>query len=178
MFFCRYYHSKKQENYKQLLRKSRHGRTRSSRNNPNAKVNTTAASATALVDAVLSTTGVTTRLQREQLQKQEPKETTNHVILSDSLMCSSGSSTIMMTTTTTTVVTSVNSSTVTFSNSNSSSANKEPEKEVNSGTTTPATSISTPASIAENKENTVKIRYVLIRKIREEDLIVGILINY
>lgn len=57
-----YYLSKKTENYKQLLRKSRQ-RTRSSRNNPQ-KVNNAANNA--IVDV---TTGVTTRLQREQQQK-------------------------------------------------------------------------------------------------------------
>lgn len=58
-----YYLSKKTENYKQLLRKSRQ-RTRSSRNNPQ-KVNSSAS--TSVVDIL--TTGVTTRLQREQQQK-------------------------------------------------------------------------------------------------------------
>ncbi|KAK4878659.1 hypothetical protein RN001_011165 [Aquatica leii] len=55
-----YYLSKKTENYKQLLRKSRQ-RTRSSRNNTQ-KVNSSAS--TSVVDIL--TTGVTTRLQREQ----------------------------------------------------------------------------------------------------------------
>uniref|UniRef100_A0A1B6DW30 Nuclear receptor corepressor 1 n=1 Tax=Clastoptera arizonana TaxID=38151 RepID=A0A1B6DW30_9HEMI len=71
-----YYHSKKEENYKRLLRKSRQ-RPRSSRN-PHGKVNTaggsTSASGTGAdpMDSILnSATGVTTRLQREQLQKQE-----------------------------------------------------------------------------------------------------------
>lgn len=58
-----YYLTKKTENYKQLLRKSRQ-RTRSSRNNPQ-KVNNTANNS--VVDIL--TTGVTTRLQREQQQK-------------------------------------------------------------------------------------------------------------
>ncbi|KAK3919063.1 Nuclear receptor corepressor 1 [Frankliniella fusca] len=66
-----YYLSKKSENYKQLLRKSRQ-RTRSSRNNP-GKPNSLANTA-GLVD-ILSSTGVTTRLQREQLQqkREEPQ---------------------------------------------------------------------------------------------------------
>lgn len=59
-----YYLTKKTENYKQLLRKSR-ARTRASRNNPQ-KVNN--ASNNSVVD-ILTTTGVTTRLQREQQQK-------------------------------------------------------------------------------------------------------------
>jgi hypothetical protein len=58
-----YYLSKKTENYKQLLRKSRQ-RTRSSRNNTQ-KVNSSAN--TSVVDIL--TPGVTTRLQREQQQQ-------------------------------------------------------------------------------------------------------------
>lgn len=58
-----YYLTKKTENYKQLLRKSRQ-RTRSSRNNPQ-KVNN--AANISVIDIL--TTGVTTRLQREQQQK-------------------------------------------------------------------------------------------------------------
>lgn len=61
-----YYLSKKTENYKQLLRKSRQ-RTRSSRNNPQ-KVNQTSG-----LIGILST-GVTTRLQREQQQKTGGKD--------------------------------------------------------------------------------------------------------
>lgn len=57
-----YYLSKKAENYKQLLRKSRQ-RTRSSRNMQKSNQNPTQC----IVDAL--TTGVTTRLQREQQQK-------------------------------------------------------------------------------------------------------------
>lgn len=67
-----YYLSKKTENYKQLLRKSRQ-RSRSSRNNTQ-KVNSSAN--TSVVDIL--TTGVTTRLQREQQQKtmvQQNRET-------------------------------------------------------------------------------------------------------
>ncbi|XP_069966697.1 uncharacterized protein Smr isoform X2 [Bactrocera oleae] len=57
-----YYLSKKTENYKQLLRKSRQ-RTRSSRNPPKAQQQQTQC----IIDSL--TTGVTTRLQREQQQK-------------------------------------------------------------------------------------------------------------
>uniref|UniRef100_A0A182WAS3 SANT domain-containing protein n=1 Tax=Anopheles minimus TaxID=112268 RepID=A0A182WAS3_9DIPT len=57
-----YYLSKKTENYKQLLRKSRQ-RTRSSRNPQKSNQQQTQS----IVDAM--TTGVTTRLQREQQQK-------------------------------------------------------------------------------------------------------------
>ncbi|XP_055601175.1 uncharacterized protein LOC129750017 isoform X2 [Uranotaenia lowii] len=57
-----YYLSKKAENYKQLLRKSRQ-RTRSSKNIQKSNQNQTQC----IVDAL--TTGVTTRLQREQQQK-------------------------------------------------------------------------------------------------------------
>ncbi|XP_029169964.1 uncharacterized protein LOC114939718 isoform X3 [Nylanderia fulva] len=62
-----YYLTKKTENYKQLLRKSRQ-RTRSSRNNPNNKVNNTSSS---IGSIDILTTGVTTRLQREQQKTQE-----------------------------------------------------------------------------------------------------------
>ncbi|XP_054088600.1 uncharacterized protein LOC105215044 isoform X2 [Zeugodacus cucurbitae] len=57
-----YYLSKKTENYKQLLRKSRQ-RTRSSRNPQKAQQQQTQC----IIDSL--TTGVTTRLQREQQQK-------------------------------------------------------------------------------------------------------------
>lgn len=64
-----YYLSKKTENYKQLLRKSRL-RARSSRNNPQ-KVNSSAN--ISVVD--IMTTRVTTRLQREQQQKTGNRDT-------------------------------------------------------------------------------------------------------
>lgn len=66
-----YYLSKKTENYKQLLRKSRQ-RTRSSRNNTQ-KVNSSAN--TSVVDIL--TTGVTTRLQREQQKTTVPQNKDN-----------------------------------------------------------------------------------------------------
>ncbi|XP_044763317.1 nuclear receptor corepressor 1 isoform X1 [Coccinella septempunctata] len=66
-----YYTSKKTENYKQLLRKSRQ-RTRASKNTH--KVNNAANSS--VVDIL--TTGVTTRLQREQQQKTVVREATQN----------------------------------------------------------------------------------------------------
>ncbi|GAB0091183.1 uncharacterized protein DMENIID0001_059960 [Sergentomyia squamirostris] len=57
-----YYLSKKTDNYKQLLRKARQ-RTRSSKNPQKATIN----QSQCIIDAL--TTGVTTRLQREQQQK-------------------------------------------------------------------------------------------------------------
>uniref|UniRef100_A0A336M5Y3 CSON012358 protein n=1 Tax=Culicoides sonorensis TaxID=179676 RepID=A0A336M5Y3_CULSO len=64
-----YYLSKKTENYKQLLRKSRQ-RTRSSKNPQKPNQNSTPS----IIDAM--TTGVLTRLQREQQQKSGTKERT------------------------------------------------------------------------------------------------------
>ncbi|KAF6215831.1 hypothetical protein GE061_000166 [Apolygus lucorum] len=67
-----YYLSKKTENYKRLLRKSR-VRSRSGRN-PQAKVASVSANN---ADLLSTATGVTTRFQREQLQKQEPIPSTS-----------------------------------------------------------------------------------------------------
>lgn len=64
-----YYLTKKQENFKQLLRKSRQGRTRGTRNNPAASKVPQPAPA-----PEVAAPGVTTRLQREQLQKQDPSK--------------------------------------------------------------------------------------------------------
>lgn len=58
-----YYLNKKFENFKQLLRKSRSSRTRSSRNPQKTQQSQTQC----IIDSL--TTGVTTRLQREQQQK-------------------------------------------------------------------------------------------------------------
>lgn len=90
-----YYLSKKQENYKQLLRKSRQ-RTRSSRNPQKSNQNTSLSIADAL------TTGVTTRLQREQQQKTGQKER---------VAASSATSTTTSSTTTTSNSTQSNGST-------------------------------------------------------------------
>lgn len=69
-----YYLSKKTENYKQLLRKSRQ-RTRASRNNPHGKPGAAGtgggAQGSTLADVLAGPTGVTTRLQREQQQQQK-----------------------------------------------------------------------------------------------------------
>ncbi|BES90852.1 SANT [Nesidiocoris tenuis] len=69
-----YYLSKKTENYKRLLRKSR-VRSRSGRG-PQAKVSAGAVP-TSNSDLLSTATGVTTRFQREQLQKQEPIASTS-----------------------------------------------------------------------------------------------------
>ncbi|XP_046678992.1 LOW QUALITY PROTEIN: nuclear receptor corepressor 1-like [Homalodisca vitripennis] len=64
-----YYQTKKEENYKSLLRKQQ--RKRSSRNN-HRKVNVSAGATNSAMDLILSSgTGVTTRLQFEQMQKKE-----------------------------------------------------------------------------------------------------------
>ncbi|XP_044739658.1 uncharacterized protein LOC123301011 isoform X2 [Chrysoperla carnea] len=126
-----YYLSKKTENYKQLLRKSRQ-RTRSSRNNPQ-KVNNAANNS--LGDIALST-GVTTRLQREQQQKivastpvtSAPSSTSSSSIMTNSSVPSSSSET------TTSVVNTSTASTTTSSTTSSVST-----------TVTSSTSSSTPA---------------------------------
>lgn len=95
-----YYLTKKAENYKQLLRKSRQ-RTRSSRNNPNNKVNNTNSS---IGHIDILTTGVTTRLQREQQQKTQENPQNN-----------SGSSSTSSVPTTSSVTTSSTTASVTAS---------------------------------------------------------------
>ncbi|XP_026830889.1 uncharacterized protein LOC105284432 isoform X2 [Ooceraea biroi] len=103
-----YYLTKKAENYKQLLRKSRQ-RTRSSRNNPNNKVNNTS-STIGPIDIL--TTGVTTRLQREQQQKTQENPQNSSATTSTSTTSTvtpSVSSTTSSTTATTTMTTTLNS---------------------------------------------------------------------
>lgn len=127
-----YYLTKKTENYKQLLRKSRQ-RTRSSRNNPQ-KVNNTANNS--VVD-ILTTTGVTTRLQREQQQKtvtiqqqqqqqQQQSQQSQQDITSISTTCTTVSTTtpaattaVTTTATLTTTVSSVSTPATTSSSSTS-----------------------------------------------------------
>ncbi|XP_024086197.1 nuclear receptor corepressor 1 isoform X2 [Cimex lectularius] len=70
-----YYLSKKTESYKRVLRKTRV--TTRSRRNPQSKVNSGNVNSSL---AILNTaSGVTTRLQREQLQKQEPLQNSTSV---------------------------------------------------------------------------------------------------
>lgn len=130
-----YYLTKKTENYKQLLRKSRQ-RTRSSRNNPQKVNNTTNNS---IVDVL--TTGVTTRLQREQQQKtvqdiqrqaQQAAQTTeltvststsaSSISASNSTITSSSTSTAAASTSSTTIVSSSIVTTTTTSASAKSTA--------------------------------------------------------
>lgn len=109
-----YYLSKKTENYKQLLRKSRQ-RTRSSRNNTQ-KVNSSAN--TSVVDIL--TTGVTTRLQREQ-QKTTVQQGRENVDIStvSTLACSTST----VTTSCSAPLVSISSSTLTNS-SNTANSNQ------------------------------------------------------
>ncbi|XP_023245683.1 histone-lysine N-methyltransferase 2D isoform X2 [Copidosoma floridanum] len=151
-----YYLTKKAENYKQLLRKSR--RTRSTRNNPNNKVNNSN-SAIGPMDCL--TTGVTTRLQREQQQKtQENPQTSssasasssnssNSVVSTTTSAPSTTSSTASSTTTTsvTSTASSLTTAVVAASCSNSNSTSVSPESmAASSATTTITTSTAVTAS--------------------------------
>uniref|UniRef100_A0A182JTJ2 SANT domain-containing protein n=1 Tax=Anopheles christyi TaxID=43041 RepID=A0A182JTJ2_9DIPT len=107
-----YYLSKKTENYKQLLRKSRQ-RTRSSRNPQKSNQQQTQS----IVDAM--TTGVTTRLQREQQQK-----TVGRDRAANSTNSSIGSN---ATTNVVSVTTNPSSNSVPGSGNNSSSSNNTSE---------------------------------------------------
>ncbi|CAG5077237.1 Similar to ncor1: Nuclear receptor corepressor 1 (Xenopus tropicalis), partial [Cotesia congregata] len=128
-----YYLTKKAENYKQLLRKSRQ-RTRSSRNNPNNKVNNSNSSIGAID---ILTTGVTTRLQREQQQKTQENpqnaastSTTTSTTSTTTTTTSSSSSSTSTATSTTSASTTVSSSLPTTTSSTSSSSTTS-----NTGTT-------------------------------------------
>ncbi|KAG7197973.1 hypothetical protein KM043_016205 [Ampulex compressa] len=157
-----YYLTKKAENYKQLLRKSRQ-RTRSSRNNPNNKVNNTNSS---IGPIDILTTGVTTRLQREQQQKtqenpQNSSAATTSTATTTTTVTSNASTTTVATTlvaTTTTPMSSTSSSLTTDSVTASTTAT------TTSVLSTTATSfVSTTTSSTkdgretskENKENKV-----------------------
>ncbi|KAJ9589601.1 hypothetical protein L9F63_017186, partial [Diploptera punctata] len=142
-----YYLSKKTENYKQLLRKSRQ-RTRASRNNPHGKPSNT--SQNNLSDVLSGPTGVTTRLQREQQQKQEqPNNSASNG--SGSVSANSTSTSVTMTTTSTSSSTSTTcsstttSSTVT-SNSTTSITNSVSTVSTASELSQPATTITTSTS--------------------------------
>lgn len=134
-----YYLTKKQENYKQLLRKSRQ-RTRSSRNNPQ-KVNNTANNS--VID--LLTTGVTTRLQREQQQKTgqtssasstlQPQTQTSQSNQSDNNIALSSVSTGVTTTSTSTNVNVTASVSTAVSTTNSSVTVKNSQNDDKNGQT-------------------------------------------
>lgn len=136
-----YYLSKKTENYKQLLRKSRL-RARS-RNNPQ-KVNS---SANTSVVAVLLTSGVTTRLQREQQQKTVGQSRD----MQDALPASTSTTCTTSTTTSSTECPSSSATTFTVCNATNAAASPTPtssSSSVISGTTTMLTSTTTITAVA------------------------------
>lgn len=139
-----YYLTKKTENYKQLLRKSRQ-RTRASRNNPHGKPSST--SQNNLGDVLSGPTGVTTRLQREQQQKQEqPNNSASSVTNS-----ANGTSSSTPVTTTTTTSTSSSTSTTTSSTSSSNAIT------LNSSSASTATSVSAISTASEQSQLSVTI---------------------
>ncbi|XP_024867406.1 uncharacterized protein LOC112451782 [Temnothorax curvispinosus] len=161
-----YYLTKKAENYKQLLRKSRQ-RTRSSRNNPNNKVNNTS-STIGPIDIL--TTGVTTRLQREQQQKtQENPQNSSTTATSTSTTSTTVTSSVSSTTVATTAVTtttsplssiasgvSVTTDSITASTTTTTTSvlNTTATSSVSTTSTAPSAKDSREAS-KENKENKV-----------------------
>ncbi|KAG5343350.1 NCOR1 protein, partial [Acromyrmex heyeri] len=176
-----YYLTKKAENYKQLLRKSRQ-RTRSSRNNPNNKVNNTS-STIGPIDIL--TTGVTTRLQREQQQKtQENPQNSSATTTSASTTSTTGTSSVSSTTIGTTTVTTT---TTTPSSSIASGVNVTADSVTTSTTTTmtsvpnitATSSISTTSTTSstkdsreaskENKENKVDLKESHLIKVEPKE---------
>ncbi|TGZ54100.1 Uncharacterized protein DBV15_00368 [Temnothorax longispinosus] len=161
-----YYLTKKAENYKQLLRKSRQ-RTRSSRNNPNNKVNNTS-STIGPIDIL--TTGVTTRLQREQQQKtQENPQNSSTTATSTSTTSTTVTSSVSSTTVATTAITtttsplssiasgvSVTTDSITASTTTTTTSvlNTTATSSVSTTSTAPSAKDSREAS-KENKENKV-----------------------
>ncbi|PNF41940.1 hypothetical protein B7P43_G14654 [Cryptotermes secundus] len=134
-----YYLTKKTENYKQLLRKSRQ-RTRASRNNPHGKPSS--ASQNNLADVLSGPTGVTTRLQREQQQKQEqPNSSASNTSNSASATCASAA------VTTTAVMSTCNSTSTTTSLITTSNAITS-----NSSSTSTATSVSAISTASEQSQ--------------------------
>uniref|UniRef100_A0A182FLT9 Uncharacterized protein n=1 Tax=Anopheles albimanus TaxID=7167 RepID=A0A182FLT9_ANOAL len=127
-----YYLSKKTENYKQLLRKSRQ-RTRSSRNPQKSNQQQTQS----IVDAM--TTGVTTRLQREQQQKTVGRDRAANS--TNSTIGSSATSGIGHVTTNPPNVALVTSNSVNSTNNNNACSNS------NAGTSGSSVSVSTNGSV-------------------------------
>lgn len=127
-----YYLSKKTENYKQLLRKSRL-RARSSRNNPQ-KVNSS--TNTSVID--IMTTRVQTRLQREQQQKTVQQQSQE-----------SGASTTTTTATTTVPSPTTNTSSTTATSSMPAAASSPPSS------SSPAPASTAPSVISVTGTTTV-----------------------
>lgn len=145
-----YYLSKKTENYKQLLRKSRL-RQRSSRNNPQ-KVNS---SSNATIVAVLLTSGVTTRLQREQQQKTVGQNRE----LQDTPQASTSTTCTTSTTTPSSECPSSSAATSTVCNSTSVTSSPTPvnsSSSVISGTTTMLTSSTTITAVTATTQSEAK----------------------
>ncbi|KAL6257165.1 hypothetical protein P5V15_012096 [Pogonomyrmex californicus] len=175
-----YYLTKKAENYKQLLRKSRQ-RTRSSRNNPNNKVNNTS-STIGPIDIL--TTGVTTRLQREQQQKtqenpQNSSTTATSTSTTSTTVTSSVSSTTVATTTVTTTTTplsSVTSGVSVTTDSVTASTTTTTTSVLNTTATSSVSTTSTTSSAKdsrevskENKENKVDSKESHLIKIEPKE---------
>ncbi|PSN49366.1 hypothetical protein C0J52_12218 [Blattella germanica] len=168
-----YYLSKKTENYKQLLRKSRQ-RTRASRNNPHGKPSN--ASQNNLADVLSGPTGVTTRLQREQQQKQEQPNNsasatnTSTTVTTTTTVTSTSSSTSTATSSTTTsnAVTSNSSSTSTTSTVSIVSTASEQSQ--------PSTTISTTSTTATttNSSSSVSVTRVASSTIASTVLTVSV----
>lgn len=129
-----YYLSKKAENYKQLLRKSRL-RARSSRNNPQ-KVNSS--TNTSVID--IMTTRVQTRLQREQQQKTVQQQSQE-----------AGASTTT-TTATTTVPSPTSTSTTTATSSMPAAASSPPSSSSPAPATTAPSVISVGATATTTEQ--------------------------
>ncbi|KYM98300.1 Nuclear receptor corepressor 1 [Cyphomyrmex costatus] len=173
-----YYLTKKAENYKQLLRKSRQ-RTRSSRNNPNNKVNNTSSS---IGPIDILTTGVTTRLQREQQQKtqENPQNSSATTTTTSTTGMSSVSSTTVGTTTVTTTTTTSSSSitssvTITADSvmtSTTTTMTSVPNTTATSSISTTSTTSSTKDSreaSKENKENKVDLKESHLIKVESKE---------
>ncbi|KAL3271044.1 hypothetical protein HHI36_021544 [Cryptolaemus montrouzieri] len=134
-----YYTSKKTENYKQLLRKSRQ-RTRASKNTQ--KLNNAANSS--VVDIL--TTGVTTRLQREQQQKTVGRESSQNQDSSSTTTSLTTSITQPQTTTAPSTVPSVTTSQPTVTTTTTTSATSTASSSTTS-TSSPLNLISTTTVI-------------------------------
>ncbi|XP_018044022.1 PREDICTED: uncharacterized protein LOC108684288 isoform X1 [Atta colombica] len=175
-----YYLTKKAENYKQLLRKSRQ-RTRSSRNNPNNKVNNTS-STIGPIDIL--TTGVTTRLQREQQQKtQENPQNNSATTTSASTTSTTGTSSVSSTTVGTTTVTTtttpsssiasgVNVTADSVTTSTTTTMTSVPNTTATSSNSTTSTTSSTKDSreaSKENKENKVDLKESHLIKVEPKE---------